>query len=58
MESLPYISSTASVQVMRDQILKNVVPKETVAKWMASMAFLVRLVGIIVCLGYFDEISI
>lgn len=58
MESLPYISSTASVQVMRDQILKNVVPKETVAKWMASMAFLVRLVGIIVCLGYFDESAI
>lgn len=42
LDSLPYISSTASVQVMKDQIVKNLVPKETVAKWMTSMAFLVR----------------
>lgn len=42
LDSLPYISSTASVQVMKDQIVKNLVPKETVSKWMASLAFLVR----------------
>ena len=42
LDSLPYISSTASVQLMKDQIVKNLVPKDTVTMWMASMAFLVR----------------
>lgn len=42
LDSLPYISSTASVQVMKDQIVKKLVPQETVSKWMTSLAFLVR----------------
>lgn len=42
LDSLPYISSSASVQVMKDQIVKGLVPKETVSKWMTSLAFLVR----------------
>lgn len=42
MDSLPYIRSTASVQVMRDQIVRNAVPKDTIAEWMASLALLIR----------------
>ncbi|XP_055389464.1 uncharacterized protein LOC129618631 [Condylostylus longicornis] len=42
LESLPYIGSTASYQLMRDEIIGETVPKETAQSWMTSMSFLLR----------------
>lgn len=46
MESLPYIGSTASVLLMKNQIVKNAVNQETALNWMWSIAFMIRYVRI------------
>lgn len=42
MESLPYIGSTASYQLMRDQIISNAIPKRLAHSWMTSLSFIQR----------------
>ncbi|XP_017025668.1 uncharacterized protein Apoltp [Drosophila kikkawai] len=42
LESLPYIGSTASYQVMRDQIISGKLPKEKAHSWMTSLSFITR----------------
>ena len=42
LESLPYIASTASYQLMRDQILDNSIPKLLAHNWMTSLSFIQR----------------
>ncbi|XP_055847743.1 uncharacterized protein LOC129913211 [Episyrphus balteatus] len=42
LESLPYIGSTASYQLMRDQIVSNTIPKQLAQSWMTSLAFIQR----------------
>lgn len=42
LESLPYIGSTASVQIMRDQIVKDAVTTEMAQSWLSSLTFLPR----------------
>ncbi|XP_017105517.3 uncharacterized protein Apoltp [Drosophila bipectinata] len=42
LESLPYIGSTASYKVMRDQIVDAKVTKEMAHSWMTSLSFITR----------------
>ncbi|KAH8395625.1 hypothetical protein KR222_003717 [Zaprionus bogoriensis] len=42
LESLPYIGSTASYQVMRDQIVNEKLSKEMAHSWMTSLSFISR----------------
>ncbi|TDG46759.1 hypothetical protein AWZ03_006806 [Drosophila navojoa] len=42
LESLPYIGSTASYQVMRDQIVNEKLTKEMAHSWMSSLSFITR----------------
>ncbi|XP_046812149.1 apolipophorins [Lucilia cuprina] len=42
LESLPYIGSTASYQLMRDQIIANAIPKRLAHSWMTSLSFIQR----------------
>ncbi|XP_034669576.1 uncharacterized protein LOC117902369 [Drosophila subobscura] len=42
LESLPYIGSTASYQVMRDQIVGEKLPKHMAHSWMTSLSFITR----------------
>ncbi|EDW76449.2 uncharacterized protein Dwil_GK14654 [Drosophila willistoni] len=42
LESLPYIGSTASYQVMRDQIVTEKLTKEMAYSWMTSLSFITR----------------
>ncbi|XP_064556915.1 uncharacterized protein Apoltp [Drosophila montana] len=42
LESLPYIGSTASYQVMRDQIVNEKLSKEMAHSWMTSLSFITR----------------
>lgn len=42
LESLPYIGSTASYKVMRDQIVNEKLSKEMAHSWMTSLSFITR----------------
>ncbi|XP_030377336.1 uncharacterized protein LOC115626195 [Scaptodrosophila lebanonensis] len=42
LESLPYIGSTASYKVMRDQIIADNLPKDLAHNWMTSLSFITR----------------
>lgn len=42
LESLPYIGSTASYKVMRDQIVAEKLSKEMAHSWMTSLSFITR----------------
>lgn len=42
LESLPFIGSTASYQLMRDQIVANAIPKNLAHSWMTSLSFIQR----------------
>ncbi|XP_037927466.1 apolipophorins [Teleopsis dalmanni] len=42
LESLPYIGSTASYQVMRDEIVANAISKSLAHNWMISLSFIQR----------------
>ncbi|XP_051858776.1 uncharacterized protein LOC117563530 [Drosophila albomicans] len=42
LESLPYIGSTASYQVMRDQIVNEKLSKQMAHNWMTSLSFITR----------------
>lgn len=42
LDALPYIKTSASVTLMKDIILKNGVPEDTVNEWIVSMAFIPR----------------
>lgn len=42
LESLPYIGSTASYKVMRDEIVSSKVTKEMAHSWMTSLSFITR----------------
>lgn len=42
LESLPYIGSTASVEMMAQEIVKKSVNKEIAQKWLTSLSFLPR----------------
>lgn len=42
LESLPYIGSTASVLIMRDEILKGTVPPSIVNNWLRALSYLPR----------------
>lgn len=42
LDSLPYIGSTAAVQIMRDQIVNNAVSDDVVQSWLTSLTYLPR----------------
>jgi hypothetical protein len=42
LDALPYVGSTASVNVMKDIMLRRGVTEETTKEWMMSLAFIPR----------------
>lgn len=42
LESLPYIDTTASIQLMRDQLISELIPKDVADSWLTSLSFIPR----------------